>query len=146
MAAIVNGSFYPHIGIRVIFTSQAPVTGNSPVPVPVSMPMPIPVPVPIPMPMPMPMPMPVPVPVPIPIPVPGLVPIPVPGLVPVPAPGLAHVITQSISHGQALNTLPPATAAQPAPPANTSTSPNTADNFGIVDIHGNERVVVNNYF
>ncbi|KAI6245657.1 hypothetical protein HI914_06008 [Erysiphe necator] len=116
MAAIINASFYPQIGIRVIFSSQVPLIGNSPVPVPVPVPMPFPIPHPIQIPF------------------------------PIPIPGPVHVITESISHGQAVNTQPSATAAPPASPANTSTSPNTAGNFGIVYIHENERVVVNNYF
>ncbi|KAI6245672.1 hypothetical protein HI914_06002 [Erysiphe necator] len=113
MAAFINASFYPQIGIRIIVSSQIPVTENTPVPVPVPVTMPIPIPMPIPISN--------PIQIPFPIPTPN----PVSGPGPVLGPVL--VTTESISHWQAVNT-------QLAPAEMLSSSDQDVAWQGILDV------------
>ncbi|KAI6245708.1 hypothetical protein HI914_06010 [Erysiphe necator] len=115
MAAFINASFYPQIGIRIIVSSQIPVTENTPVPVHVTMPIPIPMPIPISNPIQIPFPIPIPIPTPNPVSGPG------------PVLGPVLVTTESISHWQAVNT-------QLAPAEMLSSSDQDVAWQGILDV------------
>ncbi|KAI6247552.1 hypothetical protein HI914_03796 [Erysiphe necator] len=49
-------------------------------------------------------------------------------------------------HRLALIPQPPVVVVPPTPPSNTSTTSNTAGNFHTFRIHGNESLVINNYY